>query len=233
MGFVTSTRQIGVIFDCDGTLLDSMEVWHGIDSMLARNAQVEFTRADQDYFTAASLQECGEYAHGKLGIGRSPQHVIDMIHEEMYRYYSQDATLKPGVRRFVEGLYEAGVPMSVASSTSADLLVAGMKLTGLDALMTAVLSTDHVGKPKRFPDVYNAARDAMGTPTATTWGVEDAIYAIRTLNGAGYRTLGIYDSDIAGSVDVLQAEADKVIMTFEDITAGEFLEFADEAMLKL
>lgn len=226
MESVVRTDRIGVIFDCDGTLLDSMEVWHGIDAMLARSARVEFTRADQDYFTAASLQECGEYAHGKLGIGKSPQDVIDMIHEEMHRYYSKESTLKPGVRRFVEGLYEAGVPMSVASSTSADLLVAGMQHTGLDKLMTAVFSTDHVNKPKRFPDVYDAARDAMGTPTSTTWGVEDAIYAIRTLNGAGYLTLGIYDSDIAGSVSDLRAEADKVIMTFEDITAEEFLEEA-------
>lgn len=223
MESVANTNGLGIIFDCDGTLLDSMEAWHSIDAMLARHAQVEITRADQDRFTVSSLQECGEYAHRKLGIGKSPQDVVDIIHEEMRHHYAHEFELKPGVRQFVEGLYELGIPMSVASSTSADLLALGMRHTGLDEMMVTVLSTDHVGKPKRFPDVYNAARDAMGTPTATTWGVEDAIYAIRTLNRAGYPTLGIYDSDIAGSVDVLEAEANKVIMTFEEITAEGFV----------
>ena len=219
-------RRIGVVFDCDGTLMDSMEVWHGIDAMLAEKSQVEFTNADQDYFTGATLEECSEYAHNKLGIGSSPQDVWDMIHERMRLYYAKEAVLKPGVREFIEGLYTRGVPMSVASSTSADLLAEGMRHTGLDKYMCAVLSTDDVGMPKRFPHIYDAARDAMGTRTADTWGVEDALYAVRTLNGAGYNTLAIYDSDIAGTVADLQGEADIMVMTFEGYTADDFLEMA-------
>ena len=224
---MSANRQIGVIFDCDGTLMDSMEVWHGIDAMLAEKSQVEFTREDQDYFTGATLEECSEYAHSKLGIGTSAQDVWDMIHETMRSYYANDAALKPGVMDFVQGLSEAGVPMSVASSTSADLLDEGMRSTGLDPYMCAVLSTDHVGKPKRFSHIYDAARDAMGTLTADTWGVEDAIYAVRTLKNAGYRTLGIYDSDIAGTKEQLEHEADRMIMTFEDLSADEFLEYSE------
>ena len=223
---MAQTSEIGVIFDCDGTLIDSMEVWHGIDAMLARESKVEFTRADQDYLTGATLEECAEYSHNKLGIGESPQDVWDMIHETMRDYYENKAVLKPGVMEFVKGLHEAGVPMSVASSTSADLLDAGMRSTGLDKYMSAVLSTDHVGKPKREPDIYDAARIAMGTSIEGTWGVEDAIYAVRTLNSAGYRTLGIYDSDIAGTPEELSAEADSMIMSFEDITVSDFLEEA-------
>ena len=220
---MVDSQKIGVIFDCDGTLIDSMEVWHGIDAMLAERSQVEFTREDQDYLTGATLEECAEYSHKKLGIGESPQHVWDMIHEEMRDYYENRATLKPGVMEFVKGLHEAGIPMSVASSTSADLLEAGMRSTGLDKYMRAVFSTDHVNKPKREPDIYHAARDAMGTDIGSTWGVEDAVYALRTLNDAGYRTLGIYDSDIAGTVDELNAEADRVITSFEELPAEEFL----------
>lgn len=224
---MTRNSEIGVIFDCDGTLLDSMEVWHGIDATLARNANVEFTRDDQDFLTAATLEECADYSHNKLGIGSSPEDVIEMIRDEMRRYYTFDATLKPGVREFIEGLDAAGVPMSVASSTSSDLLIAGMKCTGLDCIMRAVVSTDDVNAAKRFPDVYNAARDAMGTKTGFTWGVEDALYAIRTLNGAGYNTLAIYDSDIAGTLEDLSREADKVITSFTNITAEQFLELAN------
>lgn len=226
----SSDQKIGIIFDCDGTLLDSMNVWHDIDAMLARNAQVEFKKEDQDYFTGATLEECADYAHNKLGIGNSPQHVWDMIHDEMHQYYSKRAELKPGVREFVDGIYAAGIPMSVASSTSADLLKEGLASTGLADKMVAIYSTDDVGKPKRFPDIYNAARDAMGTPTESTWGVEDALYAIRTLKGAGYKTLAIYDSEIAGSASDLEAEADRLIMSFADFSADDFIKMAEEAL---
>ena len=55
----------------------------------------------------------------------------------------------------------------------------------------------------------------MGPTVAETWGAEDAIYAVRTLNKAGYRTIGIYDTDPSGTWEQLQAEATLAIMTWE------------------
>ena len=63
----------------------------------------------------------------------------------------------------------------------------------------------------------------MGTSLATTWGVEDSVYAVRTLKAANYRTLGIYDCDISGTCEQLAAEAERFITTFEDLDVDTFL----------
>ena len=74
--------------------------------------------------------------------------------------------------------------------------------------------------------MYDRAREAMGTPLATTWGVEDSVYAVRTLKAAGYRTLGIYDCDISGTAEELREVAERFIATFEDVDCDTFVSWS-------
>ena len=82
---------------------------------------------------------------------------------------------------------------------------------------------DDVSSSKREPKVYDHTRSLMGTPLETTWGFEDSAYALRTLRGAGYRTVGIYDRDDAGTHEELRANADVVIDSFEELDAETFI----------
>lgn len=220
-------KQLGVIFDCDGTLLDSMGFWHNLDQRLASRAGVALTKDDADYMTAATIAECSAYLHDKFGVGDSAQDVERMIDDEMMSYYENEAEPKLGALDLVRGLYEAGVPMGVASSTPPKLLHVGLERTGFAEYMKAIYSVDDFNSSKREPLVYNKVREVLGTKTEDTWGVEDALYAIRTLNAAGYKTLAIYDSEIAGSPSELESEADKFIMTFADLTAEDLFKLAD------
>lgn len=222
----TSNEQIGVVFDCDGTLLDSMGFWHSLDQRLAARAGVTLTKEDADYMTAATIAECSAYLHDKFGVGTSAEDVERMIDDEMMSFYQNEAKPKPGALEFVQGLYACGIPMGVASSTPPKLLHVGLDRTGFSQYMQAIYSVDDFNSSKREPLVYDKVREVLGTETANTWGVEDALYAIRTLNSAGYNTLAIYDSEIAGSPSQLESEADRFIMSFADFTADDFLNMA-------
>lgn len=220
--------EIGVIFDCDGTLLDSMGVWHSLDDRLAQRVGATFTQEDRDYMTAATIAECAGYLHEKFGVGTCAQDVQRMIDDDMYAYYTCEASPKPGALEFVRNLYELGIPMGVASSTPTKLLHAGLEATGFSAYMRTIVSVDDLATSKREPVVFDAVRDALGTKRAATWGFEDAVYAIHTLHNAGYHTCGIFDSDIAGTSSQLQAAADCFIMSFADITADGFIALAEK-----
>ncbi|WP_241157012.1 HAD family phosphatase [Adlercreutzia sp. ZJ304] len=218
------TMDIGVIFDCDGTLLDSMNMWHSLDDKLAQRAGVSFTKEDKDFLTSGTLLECGNYMHNKYGIGESGVDVVRIISEETARWYESEAVTKPGALDFICGLHAAGVPMAVASSTPTRLLHSGLETTGLAGFMRAIVSVEDVGSSKREPLVYDTARKALGTSQKYTWGFEDALYAVGTLSKAGYRTVGVYDSDIAGTPEELNKAADMFITSFTEITAEDFLE---------
>lgn len=218
--------HIGVIFDCDGTLIDSMAAWRALEEDLAARAGREFTREDADALTVRTIPECGEYVHEKFGLGDSPADVVRMIDEFMLAFYSTRAELRPGVRAFVEGLAARGVHMTVASSTPKPLLEAGLAHVGLREFLEAIVSVDCVGKSKREPAVYDHARSVMGTDLRFTWGFEDALYAVQTLRRAGYPVVGVYDDDLAGTYEDLIAHADVAIRSFEDLSVERFLEFA-------
>lgn len=215
--------RIGVVFDCDGTLLDTMDVWRDMETELARRAGVELSKADTDELTTLTIPECGEFFHSRLGLGSSVEDVLSMIDDFILDFYQKQVTGRPGALAFVRGLVERGVAVSVASSSPQTYLQAGLVQAGFSPYLQAIVSVDDVGTSKREPAVYDRAREIMGTSLQSTWGVEDSLYALHTLRGAGYRTLAIYDRDDAGTFEDLSANADVAILSFEDIDVDEFI----------
>ena len=217
--------RIGVIFDCDGTLVDSMDVWREAEAHLAQRADATLSQADVDTLTTLTIPEVGAFFHERFGLGESADDVVRMIDEFMLGFYRTRVQARPGALAFVEGLAARGVRMSVASSSPVPYLEAGLARCGFAPYLDAIVSVDDVGKSKREPAVYDRARELMGTPLATTWGVEDSTYAVRTLNAAGYRTLGVYDCDLSGTYEELAAAADRAVRGFEELDAGTFVEW--------
>ena len=216
-------KKIGVIYDCDGTLVDSMRVWRELEDELAARGGFTLTKADTDHITTLTIPECGDFFHEKFGLGASGAAVKAMIDEFMMDYYRTRAEGRPGALDFVRALAERGVPQAVASSTPRALLEAGLAHAGFAPYMTAIVSVDDAGASKREPAVYDLAREALGTTRAQTWGFEDALSAVRTLAAAGYGTVGVYDNDLAGSYDDLAAEADLVIRDFRQLNPDDFM----------
>ena len=223
---MASEAPIGVIFDCDGTLLDSMGVWREMESEFAHRAGGELSPIDKDRLTTMTTPEAGEFFHTKFGLGASPQEVVRMVGEYMMEFYSTRATARPGALEFVRSLFERGIRLSVASSSPMPYLLAGLSHTGFLPMLDAVVSVDDVGKPKREPAVYDRARSLMGAELSRTWGVEDALYAIGTLKRAGYHTLAVYDCDLSGTYAELSASAERAVRDFRDLDPDEFIEFA-------
>ena len=212
--------SIGVVFDCDGTLLDTMGAWHGLEGELADMMGVVLTKEDTDTIATLTIDECGAYYHEHFGFGESGPDVVRLIDRHMYEYYAAKSQAKPGALALVKGLYALGVRMTVASSTPHGHLEAGLAHCGIAPYLDAILSVDDVGASKRDPLIFERARAIMGTPLSATWGVEDSIYAMNTLAKAGFRTLAIYDNDLSGTYGQLAAVAEHIISSFEELDAA-------------
>lgn len=215
----------GVVFDCDGTLLDTMGLWYEMEDALARRCGRELDEGQVAFLRTCTMDEVGRFFHDGLGYGSSPQAVVAEIDEMAVGYYATRARPRPGVPEFLTALEEAGVGMAVASSSPHVMLDAGLACAGLDRFIPRgrVVSTDDVGAPKREPAAYDRARALIGSPLAATWVFEDAAYALATAHGAGYRTVGVWDRDDSGTFAELAGLADLAVRDWFQIDVARFL----------
>ena len=206
----------GIIFDCDGVLLDSVGAWWEAEAKLARRAGVELSREERDALVTFTIAESSAFFHEKYGLGESSEDVVRMMDELMLAYY-RAAQPREGSLEFVRTMHARGVRMAVASSSPQAYLQAGLGAAGFLPYLDTVMSVDDVGASKREPAVFHAAREAMGTAIENTWGFEDSLYAVRTLAQAGYRTVGLYERDDSGAFEDLRREATLAVRSFAEL----------------
>ena len=185
----------GAIFDCDGTLLDSLNSWRGLEGVLSDAARVQVTPEERALFTTFTIPEVACYFHEHYGLLHSVDAVIDFIDDYMMDYYAHRANVIPGVLPFLEACAQADVSMCVASSSAQRYLRAGLKSAGIAEYFPHVFSVEDIGSTKREPLIFEHAQEALGTARDTTWGIDDSLYALETLNIAGFPSIAICGED--------------------------------------
>lgn len=208
----------GALFDCDGTIIDSLGVWRGLEDILSQEAHIVVDPSLRTHFATLTVGEIAVYFHEKFGLGKSVDDVQRLIDEYMLDFYRNKATLLPGVVDFLESCVKASIRMSVVSSSKPAYLNAGLSHTGILGYFDAVVSVDDVGKSKREPDVYDYACSLLKTPRPLTWGFEDSLYALATLMKAGYPTVAIFDESEGISFEQLQERSTIAVQSFADLS---------------
>ena len=184
-------RIDGAIFDCDGTLLDSMGMWADCTSWVFRSRGQEPAPGFFERVESLSLRDCCRIAHEECGFADS----ADALYEELCAHVREEY-LKvgpmPGAEAFLRELAAAGVPMVIATSTPVREVRWALKAHGLEGYFADVVSTEDVGgRDKEFPDVYEEALRRLGTPKASTWVFEDAPFGVQTSHKAGFPVVGL------------------------------------------
>ncbi len=180
----------GAIFDCDGTLVDSMGMWaQAWDWLAARHGHGP---VPLELIESLSLRDTCAYFHDELGIPASPDDLYEELCAHVRDAYEHEVALMPGARALLEELDAAGVPMIVASSTPVRELECALAVHDLRRYFLGVVSTEDVGgRDKEFPDVYLEACRRLGTPREATWVFEDAPFGVRTARRAGFAVVGL------------------------------------------
>lgn len=207
----------GAIFDCDGTLLDSLPAWRGLEGYLCSLCDGRVTEEDRARLVTFTVPETAEWFHASFGLGKDVKQVVGLMDEYLVEQYAK-AKLLPGVADFLEECAHKGVRMSVASSSSVHYLESGLKASGIWDYFCDVVSVEQLGTTKREPLVYDKARESMGTQRMLTWGFEDSQYAMETLKNAGYPVVGIFGGNAPDPDGVLGVSCDVAIRNFEELS---------------
>lgn len=181
------------IFDCDGTLLDSMGMWaDACIDLLKRHGVEDAKRVFEENESLDMHAKCVWY-HEHLGIGKDSEELFGELWNIVEEAYRKDVRPFAGCAEFLEALARGGVRMVLASATPAKLLQEALEAHGLLRYFERTVFVGDVGRDKSFPDVYVAAQECLGTRREDTWVFEDAPFGVRAAARAGFPVVAIYN----------------------------------------
>ena len=186
----------GVILDLDGTLLDSMPLWHEIDLQFLSENGIEPPENISEIVGKMSITEWAEYFIREFSMPYTPEYVIRRIEGMAETAYRESIPLKPHVSAFLDALDAAGLPYGIATATYRNSADAALRRLGLLDRMQFVLTGEDVQEGKTSPEIYLFAAERLGTAPEETLVVEDALHCVRTASAAGFLTAGVYDAAV-------------------------------------
>ena len=192
------TMADGFIFDCDGTLLDTLDAWEDAERDLFAQAG-ELTQAQEDEIHAAPIEQAAAILHERYGVGESAEDVLAHLDNHLLPHYRDISVPMEGAIEFVRAVHERGIPCVVVSSSPRRYLAAGLERAGVLDCFKELVSTDEAGASKQDFKIYEVAVRELGCDVERVWAVDDAPYAIAVMHEFGLKTIcaGPRDSDVA------------------------------------
>jgi HAD superfamily hydrolase (TIGR01509 family) len=209
-----------VVFDMDGVLVQTEEIWHDVREVYIRDRGGRYDDAAQRAMMGMSSLEWPRFMHESLGIADEPEAINAAIVELMAERYHGHLPVIDGAVEAVRRL-AAVLPLAVASSSNRPLIDLVLALTGLADCFAVTVSSEEVARGKPAPDVYLEAARRLGVAPERCGAVEDSHAGIRAARAAGMFVVAIPNPSFPPGEDAL-AEADVVLASIEELTPAVF-----------
>lgn len=208
----------GVIFDADGTLLDSMEIWVEVTpNYLAKRGHTLTTEMEKKLYSM-SLEEGTQYIHDLFSLTESPEEIKKDILDTIADFYTNTVQLKPGVYEYIQKLAKENIPMCVASAGNKELMEAAFTRLGILKNFKTILTCTELNVNKSVPDIFNKAAEILGTKTEETVVFEDSLVAIKTAKTAGFIVAGVSDIFNQDDIPEIKKHCDFFVSNFLTLT---------------
>ncbi len=179
-----------VIFDLDGVLLDTEELWDEVRESLTRERGGSWSDRAQADMMGMSSTEWSRYMHDVLGLAEPPEEISREVVRRMLDRYAERLPLIDGAIEAVEHV-AARWPLGLASSSNRELIDRALEVSGLARYFRATVSSEEVERGKPAPDVYLDAARRLSVEPARCAAVEDSASGIRSARDAGMRVVAI------------------------------------------
>lgn len=206
-----------VIFDLDGTLVDSMWIWEAIDREYFQRHGLKVPEGLQQQISGMSFSETADYIKQQYDISDTVEEMKHAWNEMAQEKYETEVSLKPGAFAFVQRLKELGIRTGVATSNSRHLVELTLQARGIRSYMDSVRTACEVEHGKPAPDIYLLVAEDLKVAPEHCLVFEDIIEGIQAGKRAGMRTCAVADAATKGIWEEKQREADYAILDYLEL----------------
>jgi HAD superfamily hydrolase (TIGR01509 family) len=204
-----------VVFDMDGVLIQSEEVWDEVREAYVRERGGRYDDEIQRAMMGMSSTEWSRYLHETAGVPDEPDAINREVVRRMLDSYRQHLPLIEGAVDAVHRL-AADYPLGLASSSNREIIDTVLDVAGLTGCFEATVSSEEVARGKPAPDVYLEAARRLGVDAVDCAAIEDSHGGIRSAKAAGMRVIAIPNPSYPPDEESL-AQADRVIRSLAEL----------------
>jgi HAD superfamily hydrolase (TIGR01509 family) len=206
-----------VLFDLDGTLVDSMWLWEDIDREYLSRFDITLPEDLQDMIQGMSFSETAVYFKERFLIPHSLEEIKAEWNEMAWKKYAEEVPLKEGVLSVLKELKNRGISMGIATSNSKELVELVIGKLGVSEYFKSIRTSCEVAKGKPSPDIYQLVAKDLEAEPAECLVFEDIIAGITAGKCAGMKVCSVYDKKSEGDTKKKQELSDYYIHTFSEL----------------
>ena len=203
-----------VIFDLDGSLVDSMWMWNAIDIEYLGRFGIPLPEDLQSKIEGMSFSETAVYFKEHFHIPDSLEKIKNDWNRMAWDKYEKEVPLKPGIPEFLEGCSKHGIKLGIATSNSRQLVENIVSVHKLRDYFSCIMTGCDVAHGKPSPDIYLAVADALKVDPKRCLVFEDIIPGIQAGKNAGMKVCAVEDAYSLQEKESKQALADYYINDF-------------------
>lgn len=209
-------HKLGAIFDLDGTLLESMNVWLEIDRIFLGKRGLPFSEEYAQAIKGMNFQQAAEYTIERFMLKEQAEDIIAEWNQLAQEQYEKHIQLKPNTKAYLQSLKESGVKLAIATASHPHLCEAVLKNNGVYDWFDAFAFSEEVERSKEFPDIYLLAAERLGLTPCDCVVYEDIYIGVCSAKAGGFTVCGVFDEHSKKEQAIIEAKADMFFFGFPE-----------------
>ena len=202
-----------VIFDMDGTLIDSTGIWHEIDKAFFAKRNMELPSDYAQHIVHLGLTQAAIYTKETFHLEESIQDIMKEWHDMSIDMYKYHVPLKDGALELLKLFKDNGIKMAIATANDEPLYRPCIERLGIGDYFDEIADVNTAKEGKQSAKIYLDLANKLGSKPQNTLVLEDMPTCVKTAFKSGFLTVSVYD-DASKSYD--QEKKDNSLLFVHD-----------------